>query len=349
MASYLQGSASGPRGPGAELHHDCRSVKTPLDGLFSRLGARDSPGYRNNGRRNVRRDEHPALDRHTRAHIARRTRQRDTPPARALRLTQTRNGRQPGPHAYLAPRTCLAITLALACLSLAHLSKACRAQNGSPSRHQPARQGINHTSNSPPRSSLHHRRPNIEALIKDAERAAASSNSSSEQQQQQRAAATTANNSSEQKERAAAASSSSEQQQRAAAAVSSSSEQQQQRAARNSSREQQQQQRAAAAIAAAVVNPTYPPVHPYVLSNVYPACISRMYLPYLECEYLVFISHDQPISRPTFQQKKFTKSCLYTAPLVYRTRRLPASTSLNRIQRHHYLPRGDCGTGTTPP
>ena len=220
----------------------------------------------------------------THEHIARRTRQRDTPPARAVRLTQTRNGRQPGPHAYLAPRTCLAITLALACLSLAHLCKACPVPCAPPpARHQPARQGINHTSNSPPRSSLHHRRPNIKALIKDAERAAASSNSSSEQQQQQRAAATTANNSSEQKERAAAASSSSEQQQRAAAAVSSSSEQQQQRAASNSSREQQQQQRAAAAIAAAVVNPTYPPVHPYVLSNVYPACISRMYLPYLEC------------------------------------------------------------------
>ena len=222
----------------------------------------------------------------THEHNARRTRQRDTPPARAVRLTQTRNGRQPGPHAYLAPRTCLAITLALACLSLAHLCKACRAQNGSPSRQSlPGSKRLaqfNHTSNSPPRSSLHHRRPNIEALIKDAERAAASSNSSSEQQQQQRAAATTANNSSEQQERAAAASSSSEQQQRAAAAVSSTSEQQQQRAS-NSSREQQQQQRAAAAIAAAVVNPTYPPVHPYVLSNVYPACISRMYLPYLEC------------------------------------------------------------------
>ena len=68
--------------------------------------------------------------------------------------------------------------------------------------------------------------------------------------------------------------------------MSSSSVQQQKRAASNSSREQQQQQRAAAAIAAAVVNPTYmyfPPVHPYVLSNVYPACISHMYLPYLKC------------------------------------------------------------------
>ena len=57
--------------------------------------------------------------------------------------------------------------------------------------------------------------------------------------------------------------------------MSSSSVQQQKRAASNSSREQQQQQRAAAAIAAAVVNPTYmhyPPVHPYVLPNVYPAC-----------------------------------------------------------------------------
>jgi hypothetical protein len=39
------------------------------------------------------------------------------------------------------------------------------------------------------------------------------------------------------------------------------------------------------------VNPTYPPVHPYVLSNVYPACISRMYLPYLKC-ISVNISHD---------------------------------------------------------
>ena len=117
----------------------------------------------------------------THEHIARRTRQRDTPPARAVRPTQTRNGRQPGPHAYLAPRSCLAITLALACLSLAHLCKACPVPCAPPpARHQPARQGINHTSNSPPRSSLHHRRPNIEALIKDAERAAASSNSSSE-------------------------------------------------------------------------------------------------------------------------------------------------------------------------
>ena len=33
-------------------------------------------------------------------------------------MYMTRNGRQPGPHAHLAPRTCLAITLALACLTL---------------------------------------------------------------------------------------------------------------------------------------------------------------------------------------------------------------------------------------
>ena len=189
----------------------------------------------------------------THEHIARRTRQRDTPPARAVRLTQTRNGRQPGPHAYLAPRTCLAITLALACLSLAHLCKACPLPCAPPpARHQPARQGIKLTSTSPPRSSLHHRMPIIEALLKEAERAAASSNSSSEQQQQQQRAAATAANSSN----------NSEQQQRAAGA--SSSEQQQHRAASNSSREQQQQQRAAAAIAAAEANSTYPPIHLYV-------------------------------------------------------------------------------------
>ena len=170
----------------------------------------------------------------THEHIARRTRQRDTPPARAVRLTQTRNGRQPGPHAYLAPRTCLAITLALACLSLAHLCKACRAQNGSPSRQSlPGSKRLaqfNHTSNSPPRSSLHHRMPIIEALLKEAERAAASSNSSSvQQQQQQRAAAIAANssNNSEQQQQRAAGASSSEQQQhraeRATAAGNSSS------------------------------------------------------------------------------------------------------------------------------
>ena len=207
-------------------------------------------------------------------------------PARARQERPIGQDRRPRTH---APRACL--TIALTCILTGLTLSACPLPCAPPparqslpgsKRHQPARQGINLTSTSPPRSSLHHRRPNIEALIKDAERAAASSNSSSEQQQQQRAAATTANNSSEQQERAAAASSSSEQQQRAAAAVSSTSEQQQQRAS-NSSREQQQQQRAAAAIAAAVVNPTYPPVHPYVLSNVYPACISRMYLPYLEC------------------------------------------------------------------
>ena len=206
------------------------SCKTPFDGHVSRLGARDSPGFRNNGRRNVRRDEHPALDRHTRA-LARRTRQRDTPPARAVRLTQTHNGRHPGPHAYLAPRTCLAITLALACLSLAHLCKACPLPCAPPpARHQPARQGIKLTSTSPPRSSLHHRMPIIEALLKEAERAAASSNSSSvQQQQQQRAAAIAANssNNSEQQQQRAAGASSSEQQQhraeRATAAGNSSS------------------------------------------------------------------------------------------------------------------------------
>ena len=149
----------------------------------------------------------------THEHIARRTRQRDTPPARAVRLTQTHNGRHPGPHAYLAPRTCLAITLALACLSLAHLCKACRAQNGSPSRQSlPGSKRLaqfNHTSNSPPRSSLHHRRPNIEQ--QRAATAAASSSNSSEQQQQQRT--TAASSRSEQQQRAAAASSNSEQQQ----------------------------------------------------------------------------------------------------------------------------------------
>ena len=164
-------------------------------------------------------------------------------PARARQKRPISQGRPPRTP---ATRACLTITLALTCLNLAHLCKACPLPCAPPpARHQPALQGINHTSNSPPLSSLHHRRPNIESLIKDAERAAASSNSNSEQQQQQRAAATTANNSSEQQQRAAAASSSSEQQQRAATASSSTSEQHQRAAATAS--EQQRQGAAAAA------------------------------------------------------------------------------------------------------
>ena len=93
--------------------------------------------------------------------------------------------------------------------------------------------------------------------------------------------------------------------------------QQQKRAASNSSREQQQQQRAAAAIAAAVVNPTYmyyPPVHPYVLSNVHPACISRMYLPYLKCISVNISYLSRMISqyRARHSYKKSLQSCTPT-------------------------------------
>ena len=136
----------------------------------------------------------------------------------------------------------------------------------------------------------------------------------------------------------------------ASSSTASSSSEQQQRVASNSSREQQQQQQqAAAAIAAAVVNSTYPPVGPYTvraylkcISNVYPTCISRMYLPYIEC-ISVNISY---LSRMISQyHARLSYKKVYKA--LYNTRRPPASTSLKRIQRHHDLPRGDCGT--TPP
>ena len=177
-------------------------------------------------------------------------------PARARQERPIGQDRRPRTH---APRACL--TIALTCILTGLTLSACPLPCAPPparqslpgsKRHQPARQGINLTSTSPPRSSLHHRMFIIEALLKEAERAAASSNSSSEQQQQQQRAAATAANSSN----------NSEQQQRAAGA--SSSEQQQHRAASNSSREQQQQQRSAAVIAAAVANSTYPPIHLYV-------------------------------------------------------------------------------------
>ena len=167
------------------------------------------------------------------------------------------------------------------------------------------------------------------------------SSGSSGSSDRSRPAATTVNNSSEQQERAAAASSSSEQQQRAAAAVSSSSEQQQQRAASNSSREQQQQQRAAAAIAAAVVNPTYPPVHvhPYVLSNVYSACISRMYfqmyLPYLECisENISYLSRMISQYRARHSYKKSLQSCIRTPSTSLKSKQQKTTSPLSPTGR----------------
>ena len=159
----------------------------------------------------------------THEHIARRTRQRDTPPARAVRLTQTRNGRQPGPHAYLAPRTCLAITLALACLSLAHLCKACPLPCAPPpARHQPARKAsttpATHRHARPCTTGCPSSRRSSRRLSEQqrAATAAASSSNSSEQQQQQR---TTAASRRSEQQRAAATPSSEQQQQGTAAAA----------------------------------------------------------------------------------------------------------------------------------
>ena len=219
-------------------------------------------------------------------------------PARARQERPIGQDRRPRTH---APRACL--TIALTCILTGLTLSACPLPCAPPparqslpgsKRHQPARQGINLTSTSPPRSSLHHRMPIIEALLKEAERAAASSNSSSEQQQQQQRAAATAANSSN----------NSEQQQRAAGA--SSSEQQQHRAASNSSREQQQQQRSAAVIAAAVANSTYLPIHLYVhishsVTSTSNECqapyhTSYTYLPsHASCTYQV----NKPQPRPT--------------------------------------------------
>ena len=137
-------------------------------------------------------------------------------PARARQERPIGQDRRPRTH---APRACL--TIALTCILTGLTLSACSLPCAPPparqslpgsKRHQPARQGINLTSTSPPRSSLHHRMPIIEALLKEAERAAASSNSSSEQQQQH----ANSSNNSEQQQRAAGASSSEQQQHRAA-------------------------------------------------------------------------------------------------------------------------------------
>ena len=127
-----------------------------------------------------------------------------------------------------------------------------------------------------------------------------------------------------------------------------SSEQQHHRAASNNSREQQQQQRAAAAIAAAVVNPTYPPVHPYVLSNVYPACISRMYLPYLECISVNISYLSRMISqyRARHSYKKSLQSCIRITPPHQALR--PACTTLKQNLRHHPS-KGAATRRPTPP
>ena len=252
-------------------------------------------------------------------HTARRTRMHDAFSTLSDCRAPTHSGRQTNPYPNLTPWARLTITLALAslttrprptctapaltCILTGLTLSACPLPCAPPparqslpgsKRHQPARQGINLTSTSPPRSSLHHRMFIIEALLKEAERAAASSNSSSEQQQQQQRAAATAANSSN----------NSEQQQRAAGA--SSSEQQQHRAASNSSREQQQQQRSAAVIAAAVANSTYPPIHLYVhishsVTSTSNECqapyhTSYTYLPnHASCTYQV----NKPQPRPT--------------------------------------------------
>ena len=133
-----------PRGPGAELHHDCRSVKTPLDGLFSRLGARDSPGYRNNGRRNVRRDEHPALDRHTRAHCPKDAPARHAPSSRrATHANAQWQTARPSrvPRAPDLPGNHPGLGLPQPCAPLQSLPSALRTSarkaSTSPSRHQP--------------------------------------------------------------------------------------------------------------------------------------------------------------------------------------------------------------------
>ena len=127
-------------------------------------------------------------------------------PARARQERPIGQDRRPRTH---APRACL--TIALTCILTRLTLSACPLPCAPPparqslpgsKRHQPARQGINLTSTSPPRSSLHHRMPIIEALLKEAERAAASSNSSSEQQQHR--AASNSSREQQQQQRSAA-------------------------------------------------------------------------------------------------------------------------------------------------
>jgi hypothetical protein len=122
-------------------------VKTPFDGHVPHLGARDSPGYRNNGRRNVRRDEHPAPDRHTRAHCPKDAPARHAPSSRrathANAQWQTARPSRvprapdlPGNHPGLGlPQPCAPLQ-SMPCA----LRTSARKASTSPSRHQPHQQ-----------------------------------------------------------------------------------------------------------------------------------------------------------------------------------------------------------------
>ena len=154
------------------------------------------------------------------------------------------------------------------------------------------------------------------------QRATIASNSS-EQQQQQRATATAASSSNyeqHQVQRAAAAATSSEQR---AAAAASSSEQQQQGL---------QQQRLS------LIH-----THPYIST-----CISRMYLPYLDCISVNISYQSRIISqyRARHSYKKSLPNCIQLPPS------LPLQLTHHPHTRHYHLryhpsPQGE--SGTTPP
>ena len=195
-------------------------MKTPFDGHVSRLGARDSPGNRNNGRRNARRDEHPAPDRHTRAHCPKDAPARHAPSSRrATHANAQWQTARPSrvPRAPDLPGNHPGLGLPQPCAPLQSLPSALRSAHLRP-------QGINQPVKASTTPATHrHARPcttggptsrRLSRTLSEQQRAAtaaASSSNSSEQQQQQRT--TAASSRSEQQQRAAAASSNSEQQQ----------------------------------------------------------------------------------------------------------------------------------------
>ena len=209
-------------------------------------------------------------------HTARRTRMHDAFSTLSDCRAPTHSGRQTNPYPNLTPWARLTITLALAslttrprptctapaltCILTGLTLSACPLPCAPPparqslpgsKRHQPARQGINLTSTSPPRSSLHHRMPIIEALLKEAERAAASSNRKATSSGKPNAATQTP--AKPQTKRPLLTRQSSRELADALKSMLSEAD-----------LAQQQQQRSAALIAAAVANSTYPPIHLYV-------------------------------------------------------------------------------------
>ena len=176
-------------------------------------------------------------------------------PARARQERPIDQDRRPRTHAL---RACL--TIALTCILTGLTLSACPLPCAPPparqslpgsKRHQPARQGINLTSTSPPRLSLHHRMFIIEALLKEAERAAASSNRKATSSGKPNAATQTP--AKPQTKRPLLTRQSSRELADALKSMLSEAD-----------LAQQQQQRSAALIAAAVANSTYPPIHLYV-------------------------------------------------------------------------------------